>query len=76
MARSFFQTGIIDYYEVYSPVVRYETFRLLMGIAAVHDYIVDHVDIKTAFIRSDFKDDIYMTPPELPQELKVEFSAE
>ena len=60
VAKGFSQINGIDYTEVFSPVVKYEIFRLLLGLCAAKNYEMEQVDIKTAFIRSDLEEEIYM----------------
>lgn len=37
VARGFSQTKGVDYFETFSPVVRYESLRAVLAIAAKHD---------------------------------------
>ncbi|CAK1600987.1 unnamed protein product [Parnassius mnemosyne] len=59
----------IDYTEVYSPTVRYDSIRVLLSEAVQHGLEISQFDVKTAFLYGDVKEDIYMKPPE---GLKVE----
>lgn len=45
-------------------VVRYESIRILLGIAAKEDYEILKFDMKTAFLNGDLKKDIYLEVPE------------
>ena len=54
----------IDYNELFSPVVRYETARLLLGVAALEDWDMFSVDVKTAYLYGKLDEEIYMTQPE------------
>lgn len=54
----------IDYTEVYSPTVRYDSIRILLSEAVQHEYAMMQFDIKTAFLYGDVKEDIYMRVPE------------
>ena len=44
------QTPNIDYFETFTSVVRYDTFRFLMVKVAVEDLKLDHINIKTIFL--------------------------
>lgn len=65
----------VDFQAIFSPVTKFETIRLLMGMVASQDLEVLHFDIKTAFLCSDLKEEIFLTPPWLPPELRTIFNA-
>jgi hypothetical protein len=50
VAKGFAQRYRIDYNKTTAPTARLESFRALMHIAAVLDWDIQHVDIKTAFL--------------------------
>ena len=55
----------VNYDQTYAPVVRLESFRLLLAISAKKGWKVWHLDVKTAFLNADIDEyDIYMTFPE------------
>ena len=64
-AQGFTQEEGIDYFETYSNTIRYETLRMILAIAALHDLYLSSIDIKTAYLNGLIEDDldIYMTPP-------------
>ncbi|VVT54843.1 uncharacterized protein SAPINGB_P004290 [Magnusiomyces paraingens] len=45
----FSQVEGIDYTETFAPVVRYETVRIVLAIAAQFGFQVHHMDVETAF---------------------------
>ncbi|GMF31514.1 unnamed protein product [Phytophthora fragariaefolia] len=55
---------LIDYLEVYSPVVRLETLRVLLTLAAVYDYDVHEMDVTTAFLNGKIDVEVYMEQPD------------
>lgn len=63
VAQGFTQKFGIDYDEVFAPVARSETFRILLSIASVQNYEVKQYDFKTAFLNGHLKEEIYMRPP-------------
>ncbi|KMQ86061.1 retrovirus-related pol polyprotein from transposon tnt 1-94 [Lasius niger] len=63
VAQGFSQKFGIDYDEVFAPVVRQTTIRMLLTIAGSKNWIVKHFDAKTAFINGELKEDIYMRQP-------------
>ena len=60
MPKDFFQVEGIDFDELFSPVVRYETVWLLLAITALEDLDIQSVDIKTAYLYGDLDKEIYM----------------
>lgn len=63
VAQGFSQVPGIDFDEVYAPVVKWDTIRLLSAIAAVHDFEIDQMDVRTAFLNGDLEEDVYMKIP-------------
>jgi len=64
VAKGFSQVEGINFDELFSPVVHYETAQLLLAIAALEDLDIQSVDIKTAYLYSDLDEEIYMEQPE------------
>lgn len=63
VARGFQQRKEIDYQEVFAPVVRYETVRILLAIVAIEDMEIIQFDVKTAYLYGKIDADIYMRQP-------------
>jgi hypothetical protein len=65
----------IDYDEVFAPVARMETIRLVLAVAAQKGWQVHHMDVKTAFLNGDLQEEVYVEQPfgfiRLNQEHKV-----
>jgi len=64
VAKGFSQVEGIDFDELFSPVVCYETVRLLLAVVALKDLDIQSVDVKTAYLYSDLDKEIYMEQPE------------
>lgn len=64
VAKGFSQREGIDFFETFAPVVRYESLRILLAIAATEDYEISKFDVKTAFLYGDLKEEIYMEQPD------------
>ena len=45
---------------MYSPVVKHSSIRALLGIVAFHDFELEQLDVKTAFLHGELEEDIYM----------------
>ncbi|GJZ57506.1 retrovirus-related pol polyprotein from transposon TNT 1-94 [Tanacetum coccineum] len=54
----------VDYNEIFSPVVKMTTIRLVLSIVAAKDLYLEQLDVKTAFLHVALDEDIYMTPLE------------
>jgi hypothetical protein len=61
--RGYEQVAGRDYDETYAAVVRNETARLLLSLAAKYDWEVDQLDAVIAFLNSPLDREIYMWPP-------------
>jgi len=64
VARGFLQKEGIDYQEIYSPVIRMDSLRLLFSICAQRDYQFKQFDITTAFLYGEVQETLYLKPPE------------
>ena len=63
VAKGFTQEHGIDYDETFSPVARYESFRILCALAAANDWEIHQMDVNTAFLNGDLEEEIYMEQP-------------
>lgn len=64
VAKGFSQREGIDYNEIFSPVVKHTSIRLILSIVASQDMELEQLDVKTAFLHSDLEEKIYMKQPE------------
>ncbi|POM71957.1 LOW QUALITY PROTEIN: Integrase catalytic core protein [Phytophthora palmivora] len=64
VVKGFQQNYGIDYTEIFSPVVRKEILRLLLTLAAILDYEIGQMDVKTAFLNGSLDVAIFMEQPE------------
>jgi hypothetical protein len=53
----------IDVDEVLAPTRSFGARRALLSVAAVRDYEIHQVDIKTAFLNGDLEEEVYVTQP-------------
>ena len=54
----------VDYLDTYAPVVKHYSIRLVLAIEAAKDLDIMQLDIKTAFLYGDLKEEIYLEQPE------------
>ncbi|KAK8926133.1 hypothetical protein KSP39_PZI018401 [Platanthera zijinensis] len=64
VAKGFSQVEGVDYDEIFSPVAKLTSIRMVLSIAAVHDLEIEQMDVKTAFLHGDLEEEIYMRQPE------------
>nr|GEX87099.1 ribonuclease H-like domain, reverse transcriptase, RNA-dependent DNA polymerase [Tanacetum cinerariifolium] len=64
VSKGYIQEHVIDFKEVFAPVARMETIRLLLAIAANNKWEVHLLDVKSAFLHGDLKEEVYITQPE------------
>ena len=60
VVKGFQQKKGIDYSEIFSPVVKLTTIRVVLGIVAAENLHLEQLDVKTAFLHGDLEEDIYM----------------
>ncbi|GKB75211.1 copia LTR rider [Tanacetum coccineum] len=63
VARGFTQRAGIDYNEVFSPVVRHTSIRVILSLTACEDYELEQLDVKMAFLHGNLEETIYMRQP-------------
>ena len=54
----------VDFSETFSPVARLDTIRLLLALAAQKDWIIHHMDVKSAFLNGHLEEEIFVEQPE------------
>lgn len=60
VARGFLQQQGIDFKEVYAPVARLETIRLVVVIACSNKWPLFALDVKSAFLHGPLEEEIYV----------------
>nr|GFC72273.1 putative ribonuclease H-like domain-containing protein [Tanacetum cinerariifolium] len=53
----------IDYDEVFAPVARIEAIRLFLAFASYMGFMVYQMDVKSAFLYEEIKEEVYVTQP-------------
>ena len=64
VAKGFTQREGVDFRETFSPVIRYESLRLLLAVAAQKSLKLSQFDVSTAFLHGKLQEEIFMTQPE------------
>uniref|UniRef100_A0A2N9GFS8 Integrase catalytic domain-containing protein n=1 Tax=Fagus sylvatica TaxID=28930 RepID=A0A2N9GFS8_FAGSY len=64
VVKGFNQKQGIDFDEIFSPVVKMSSIRVILGLTASLDLELEQMDVKTAFLHGDLEEEIYMVQPE------------
>ena len=64
VTKGFSQVEGIDYDEIFLPVAWFETVWMMLTLAALRDWHISGLDIKTAFLYGDLNEELYMEQPE------------
>ncbi|KAL5483092.1 hypothetical protein ACEPAI_8321 [Sanghuangporus weigelae] len=65
VAQGFSQVPEVNFFEMYAPVTKLSTVRMILVMAAQFDIEIEQIDIKSAYLNGEFEDGerIYMRPP-------------
>ncbi len=63
VAQGYSQKAGIDFAETYAPVVRFDTVRTLIALAAASGQLLHQVDVETAFLHGRLEEEVYMKQP-------------
>ncbi|WVZ75290.1 LOW QUALITY PROTEIN: hypothetical protein U9M48_023361 [Paspalum notatum var. saurae] len=63
VAKGYVQRHGIDYEEVFAPVARMESMRVLLAVAACRGWAVHHMDVKSAFLNGELAEEVYVAQP-------------
>jgi len=63
VAQGFSQVEGIDYGETYAPVARLESIRILLAFATHHNFKLQQMDVKSAFLYGPLKEEVYVKQP-------------
>ena len=64
VVKGFQQKEGVDYNEIFPPVVKLTTIRLVLKIVAAENLHLEQLDVKTAFLHGDLEEELYMRQPE------------
>ncbi|XP_066358327.1 uncharacterized protein [Miscanthus floridulus] len=63
VTKGYVQRQGIDFDEVFAPVVRLESVRLLLAHAASEGWPVHHMNMKSAFLNGELQEEVYVEQP-------------
>ena len=64
VAKGYVQKQGIDFEEVFAPVARLETVRVLLALAGKNGWRVHHLDVKSAFLHGKLEEEVYVSQPD------------
>lgn len=63
VAIGYYQRKGIDFLESYSPVMKLSSLRIILAIANIMDLELRQLDVETAYLHGDLKEEVYMEIP-------------
>nr|GEY46073.1 uncharacterized mitochondrial protein AtMg00810-like [Tanacetum cinerariifolium] len=64
VARGYRQEEGIDFEESFAPVARFEAIRIFLAYAAHKNMVVYQMDVKTAFLNGNLREEVYVSQPD------------
>jgi hypothetical protein len=64
VVKGFLEIEGIDYNEIFSPVVRFETVRIMLALGSLQGWHFEGLDVVTAFLYGELTEKIFMKQPE------------
>nr|GEW36952.1 copia protein [Tanacetum cinerariifolium] len=64
VARGYPQEERIDFEESFAPVARLEAIQIFLAYAAHKNLVVYQIDVKTAFLNGNLRDEVYVSQPD------------
>src|SRR6266481_6361086 len=64
VTQGFTQRPRMDYYDITSPVVKFDSIRTILAMANHLDWEIKIMDVKGAYINSILNEEIYMAQPD------------
>ena len=63
VAKGYSQVSGIDFGDIFSPVAKVTSIRLILSIVDAFDFEVEQMDAKTKFLHGELEEEIYMKQP-------------
>ena len=63
VAKGYVQEQGVDFEEVFAPITRMESVRLVIALVAQESWRLHHMDVKSAFLNGELKEEVYVKQP-------------
>lgn len=63
VAKGYHQRYGVDFHEVFAPVAKWDTIRMIFALAAEKEWVVFQLDVKSAFLHGDLEEDVFVEQP-------------
>ncbi|KAK2999645.1 hypothetical protein RJ639_023181 [Escallonia herrerae] len=60
VVKGFSQKESVDYFDIYAPVARIVTIRVLIALASIHKLVIHQMNVKTTFLNGELDEEVYM----------------
>jgi len=64
VVKGFSQVEGLDFNQIFSPVVQFETVRCMLALAALENWHISGLDVQSAYLYGKLDEEIYMEFPE------------
>jgi hypothetical protein len=64
VAKGYVQRIGVDFDEVFAPVARLDSVRLLLALATQQGWSAHHMDVKSAFLNGILEEEVYVVQPQ------------
>lgn len=64
MVKGFHQRKDVDFNDIFSPIVKMPSIRIVLSLDATLDLEVEQMDVKMTFLHGDLEEEIYNKQPD------------
>ena len=64
MVKGFAKKEGIDFVEIFSPIVKMTSIRIVLSLVVIEGLHLEQLDVKTTFLHGDLEEEIYMEKPQ------------